>query len=168
MDDYLTKPLRPKALAAVLDRWVVGHLPDPLTGPPDDQDPRSRAGRAGSGGAVLDAATIGRLQRLGQEAGVDLLSELARLFLADADAHVVAMRQKLDSVDPITMAGWAHALRGASVNLGATELAELCATLEANSTGDPVNSQNLVDALSSVETELERVRSALAPLILTP
>ena len=53
----------------------------------------------------------------------------------------------------------AHALSGASANLGATELARLCAVLETGgAVGHQVDGGALVDA---VETELGRVRDAL-------
>jgi len=81
------------------------------------------------------------------------------LFLAHADIHVSELRSALASEDNGGMVRSAHTLRGASANVGASALASLCATLEADSaTGDLVASGAQLDAL---ETELARVRSAL-------
>jgi two-component system sensor histidine kinase/response regulator len=187
MDDYLTKPLRPKALAAVLERWVV-HGPDrSRTGvsPPgvpaalDDGDDLDEAagieavpGDRGTDGegpstAVLDPRVLGRLERLGEAAGVDLVSELATLFLTEADAHVVAIREALEAGDGAGVARSAHTLRGASANLGATGLAELCATLETDGQrgGPDGTGVTLAQRLRSTEAELERVRAALKPRV---
>ena len=57
------------------------------------------------------------------------------------------------------MVGSAHSLRGASANLGATELSDLCARLEAEAAGDDLSAgAGLVD---DIDVELVRVRDAL-------
>ena len=57
----------------------------------------------------------------------------------------------------------AHTLSGSGANLGATELARLCATLSMPSAAaDPAYSKTLFDG---IEAELQRVRSALGLLV---
>jgi two-component system, sensor histidine kinase and response regulator len=162
MDDYLTKPLNLETLAAVLSRWA-----------PRGSDPHTVMSRAKSHTEIrslvsvaeparpaLDPQIVGRLERLGKTAGEDLIGQLARIFLAEADAWVLALRRALDAHDAAAVARSAHLLRGASANLGATDLARSCEALATDvATGDPVGSDALVDA---VEAELGRVRSALA------
>jgi HPt (histidine-containing phosphotransfer) domain-containing protein len=88
---------------------------------------------ARAGAPALDAQVIARLERLGADAGEDLMEQLSALFLADADMGVVAMRDALAGDDAATVVRSAHTLRGASANVGANVLAGLCATLEADS-----------------------------------
>jgi CheY-like chemotaxis protein len=166
MDDYLAKPLNVAALRDVLARWgfegsepsIVGRASVPvspnLVGLDNLDDPDR---------AVLDVGTVERLERLGDATGEDLLGELAPLFLADADARVVSLRQAIARDDAAAVVRSAHTLSGASANLGATVFARLCATLAADSSvGDLTGGEVLVDAL---EDELDRVRSALVSAV---
>jgi CheY-like chemotaxis protein/HPt (histidine-containing phosphotransfer) domain-containing protein len=163
MDDYLTKPLTLKALRAVLARWApTGEGATVAVGFADVEP----ASPADAGLPALDATVIGRLERLGEAAGEDLMGQLTELFLADADASLVAMREALVGGDTDAVTRTAHTLSGASANLGATNLARLCATLATDgSAGDVVGGGALVEA---VEAELGRVRSALGSRIPTP
>jgi two-component system, sensor histidine kinase and response regulator len=109
---------------------------------------------------VLDAEIVGRLERLGEAVGEDLMGQLAVLFLADAESHVALLRQA--GGNTATLVRSAHSLRGASANLGATELAYLCASLETVAgTGALESARALIDA---IDVELGRVRSALAAI----
>jgi CheY-like chemotaxis protein/HPt (histidine-containing phosphotransfer) domain-containing protein len=166
MDDYLTKPLRLEALRAMLNRWELGgspHLAAPheaeeLPAPIDVPDES-----VGTPRSVLDADVLSNLSRLGSDAGVDLVGQLATLFLVDADSRVAAMRQGLVASDPMAVVESAHALRGASANIGATDLAWVCETLELSEGADePENAGKLWSGVRSVAAELELVRSALA------
>jgi two-component system, sensor histidine kinase and response regulator len=110
---------------------------------------------------VLDTHVLNNLERLGSEAGVDLVAQLADLFLVDADAHVIAMRQALEADDQSGVVRSAHALRGASANLGATHLARMCEMLELNGTANDSESRgSLGIGIRAVEVELEHVRNA--------
>jgi two-component system, sensor histidine kinase and response regulator len=174
MDDYLAKPLSLDSLAAVLAHWAPDHSDanvaaaraqsalEPNFGPtqPDPRDDIAGDALAAVGAPVLDAQVIARLERLGADAGEDLMEQLSALFLADADMGVVVMRDALAGDDAATLARAAHTLRGASANVGANALAALCAVLEADSTCG-----NLAAGpahLAALETELGRVRSALS------
>lgn len=169
MDDYLTKPLTLKTLAAVLARWVpVGAGPTISVGPAG-VFPATDVGLAvvaDPGRAVLDAQVVGRLERLGRSAGEDLIGQLATIFLADADAWVVALREGLAGEDAAAVIRSAHTLSGASANLGATDLARLCATLATD--GAAGHLMHGEAQLGAVEAELDRVRSALGSRTPTP
>ena len=123
---------------------------------PDMSEPRPDA---------LDASVIRRLQGLGEATGQDLMGQLVPLFLADADERVDELREALRRRDAGAVARAAHTLSGSGANLGATELARLCATLSMPAAAaDPTYSTTLFDR---IELELGRVRSALG-LRVTP
>jgi HPt (histidine-containing phosphotransfer) domain-containing protein len=88
------------------------------------------------------------------------MGQLATLFMADAHARIVALRQALVDDDAVAVVRWAHMLKGASANVGATDLAQLCATFVTDgAAGDLVSGGA---QLAAVEEELGRVRLALA------
>ena len=164
MDDYLAKPYDLKSLAAVLVRWA----PDRSlrTGVLDRAKPpsttqRRPTGASNTAGPVLDPVIVSRLERLGEAAGEDLTGQLAKLFLADARVRIAALREALTQDDGAAASRSAHMLSGASANLGAVELARLCAVFASDSAAGDLTLGQV--QLNAVEAELDRVRSALRP-----
>jgi PAS domain S-box-containing protein len=161
MDDYLTKPLGLKALAAVLERWIpTGSASTPAAGSPEPL-----AADAGAGRQVRDPQIVERLERLGEATGEDLLGQLAALFSTEADAQVAALQLALADADAATVSRSAHTLSGASANIGATDLARLCSALASDSAnGDLVEG---AAQLRAVEAELGLVLSDLGSPVAT-
>jgi two-component system, sensor histidine kinase and response regulator len=163
MDDYLTKPLGLTALDDVMGRWVprardLHTKGDAAESPAAPATPASDLEDAPTS-PVLDVEVIGRLERLGKASGEDLMGQLTELFLTDADARMKTLHLALARDDAAEVGRSAHTLSGASANLGATGLAQLCATLATDgAAGDLAGGGAL---LGAVEIELERVRIAL-------
>ena len=118
MDDYITKPVDPAAIDAVLRRWV-----------------RPTAGRDGDElgtepTAVLDPRRIDQLREtLGRDGGA-LLRKVVEAFLADTSARLTALRQALDRNDAAAVRQLAHTLRGSCLNVGTLHMAEVASALE--------------------------------------
>jgi CheY-like chemotaxis protein len=170
MDGFLAKPLNLDSLAAGLARWApdpsaVPVAPDGASTPPtagaDDPPPPAVHEKP-----ALDAKVVSRLQRLGAAAGEDLLDQLATVFLLDADSRIETMTEAIAHDDGPALIHSAHTLCGASANLGAAELARLCARLATDgAVGDMESVEGL---LHNVEDELGRVRQALRAPMLVP
>jgi CheY-like chemotaxis protein len=162
MDGFLAKPVSLQTLAEGMARWA----PDPsgTTGSLDPAPPLAttttgRPPRLELELPALDAEVIARLDRLGRATGEDLLGQVSALFLEDAEARIIALRTALAREDWPALIQSAHTMCGASANLGAAELARLCARLATDgAVGDPESGQAL---LQEVELELARVCSAL-------
>jgi CheY-like chemotaxis protein len=115
MDDYLSKPLRPDRLDAVLERWL---------------------GPAGAGAAAVDGAAdgaglvdAGRVQRF----KADYPKIVDRLVALFADATPPLLEQLSNAVhggDDDGVRRLAHKLKGSCQNVGATKMAALCRALE--------------------------------------
>ena len=174
MDSYLAKPVSKDALLAMIGRWVGEGAGD--TDDTDDtedtgvavDDRTSIDGAAGPDLAppALDAEIVDRLERLGESVGEDLMGQLAVLFLAEAGTNVALLQDAVAGGNVAAVARSAHSLRGASANLGATELARLCAGLEkAAGTG---GFESAPAQMEAIDVELGRVRSALAELAPAP
>jgi two-component system sensor histidine kinase/response regulator len=162
MDDCIVKPHSVEALVAILERWVPGGV---STAAAIEATARSRDAddngttSVSDPAPVLDPRIVARLERLSMAAGEDLIGQLSTVFLADADSRMVAVRAALADDDAAKIVRTAHAMIGASGNVGASTLAGLWATLEADSaTGNLAGCPVQLDAL---DVELDRVRSAL-------
>ena len=83
---------------------------------------------------MLDTDVVERLERLGAATGEDLMAQLADLFLADADDRVAELRDALEQGHAALVSEVAHTF-GAGANIGATDLARVCAWLETH--GEP-------------------------------
>jgi signal transduction histidine kinase/CheY-like chemotaxis protein len=104
MDGYLSKPLDPRLLCAVVEEEVPAASLRPAF--------------------ERDAA----LERLGGD--TQLLSEVIQLFLADCPLRLAAMKKAVDTRDAGEIAREAHRLKGAAGNLSAISLFETAAILE--------------------------------------
>jgi len=104
MDGYLSKPLDPQLLRAVVEE------------------------EAGVGGLRPVFEREAALERLGGD--TQLLSEVIRLFLADCPLRLAAMKMALDTRDADAIAKEAHQLKGAAGNLSVIGLFETAAILE--------------------------------------
>ena len=179
MDGYLAKPVNKVQLLELLSSFTEQHSPTPavdttvvdllpamvhpvhprtiapsdaplphavLVDPPDPP--------------VLDEDILDQLTQLGNVAGEDLVGKLAALFLEDAELHISLMSEAVMASDVVALSRSAHMLSGSSANLGATELARLCAVYGSETGPDlPEGSEWFLPA---VESELARVRTALA------
>ena len=105
----------------------------------------------------MDRDALERLRELG---GSDLVSDLAETFLRDAPVRLAELRRAVEAGDADLVERSAHALRGSSASMGATQLAKFCAGLQdAGARGDRAQS---IELLGRLEAELGRVRLALA------
>jgi CheY-like chemotaxis protein len=162
MNGFLVKPVSLERLSAAMELFAPGQSPSDVrhssamtsVPPTEGGTPPGEAARP-----VLDAIIVERLQRLGAEAGEDLIGQLASLFLADAEERIVALRDAVSQGDGSALMHHGHNLCGASANLGAAELSRLCARLTTD--GAVVDKKSREELLHAVEAELRRVHVAL-------
>jgi len=155
MDDYLTKPIRPDALAETLARWIV----------PDDvatSAPESAPVTFGGGAAQLDPERLAILRELDDGDG-ELLASIAEEFSIEAQRQLALLRAALAEGDPQAVAHAAHSIKGSSANLGAARLAELAGHLEALGRAGALGAAPAT--LDDIADELERVGVALTRLL---
>ncbi|MBV8951495.1 MAG: response regulator [Actinobacteria bacterium] len=151
MDDYITKPIRVETIGEALDRWITTKVSEP------EESPGIETARATD--TVIDPERFAVLRDLDAGDG-DLLTMLVDEYLNDATRLLASLRAAVAEGDPETIARAAHTLKGASANLGAAHLAELCARLEAlGRAGALGTAPRLVD---DADTAFAHVRAALA------
>jgi len=112
MDGYLSKPIDPRMLFAVVEQGALGMAaPAPVL-----------ARQA----SPIDSQAV--LERLGGDS--ELFADVARLFLESCPAGVSAIKAAIDDRDAAALMKAAHALRGAAANLSAGALCDAAQILE--------------------------------------
>ncbi|MDQ1468323.1 MAG: hypothetical protein QOH10_2738, partial [Actinomycetota bacterium] len=148
MDDYVTKPVRAASLGAALERWITS----------SETAPTIAADTSVQGDLPLDPARLAMLRELDGGDG-SLLTAVVSEYVGDSTRQLVAVSTGLRDGDAEVVERAIHTLRGASANLGATNLADLCAQLESLARGASLSSAP--DLLDSIRAEHARVCSAL-------
>jgi PAS domain S-box-containing protein len=150
MDDYITKPVRLETVAAVLERWARRPAPD---------SPEAAASADEGSPGPIDQAQIELLRSLDDGEGA-VLAEIIDQYLAQTVQGRGDLVRVTTEGDARGMLQVAHKLRGASANVGAVVLAEICSELEAQGrSGRLDGAAGLVDRF---DAEFERARHALA------
>lgn len=107
---------------------------------------------------VLDRALA--LERVGGD--VELLQEMAQLFLEEYPSQLEAIRQAVDAGDPKALERAAHSLKGSIGNFGAAEAHQAAFHLEL--LGRQGTLEAVHEALAQLEKALQRVESEIARL----
>jgi len=155
MDDFVPKPVDAGLLSAVLARWVAapGGEPAAAAAPPG----------AEPDGPVLDPARLELLRGIGVRDGWGLLPAVVAGFLEDSQVRLAALQAAVRTADREALARTAHNLKGTAANVGAVQVANLCADLEAlGRAGDAAGTAPVLDRL---EAELQRANAALAGVL---
>jgi HPt (histidine-containing phosphotransfer) domain-containing protein len=127
MDDYLSKPLQVPPIEKALAKWVQAsaHVSVPFA-----ETPANGNGGDSSTLAVLDSETVARWKTLAARTNPSLLAEIFSTYLAETPQLLELVRQAAVQHRVERVRSEAHTLRGASLNLGALRIADVCARLE--------------------------------------
>lgn len=112
---------------------------------------------------VLELEPIARLREMGRALGRDVPRRILELYLGDSPARLQALRRGLADGDAQAIERAAHALKGSSANLGASNLAEHCHHLEKlSAVSVPAGAKA---RLAQLEEEYGRVEAAMRELL---
>jgi len=144
MDDYLSKPVPREALATALRKWM------PASGSTPPAEPL----------ASVSALAPGHpLRVLEAHAGPRALAEVIDVFLQTIPRRLEDLRQALGRSDTDSIRALAHSLKGASAQIGARWMADLCVQLEAIVRGGEMSAVG--ELLSRLEADYAVVSAAL-------
>ncbi len=152
MNDYLTKPLHLHQLERALQRALLKARPADNADSPSPAPPTP-------GVEVLDRTVIDGLKELREPGQPDPLAELVQLFFRDTQPRLESMEQAMGRDDLSTLAASAHTLKGSASNLGARQLAALCASLEKLAKAG--NASQARERFFEVKQELKKVEGIL-------
>jgi signal transduction histidine kinase/DNA-binding response OmpR family regulator len=154
MDDYISKPLRSDALAAVLEQWTLGSDKES-----EGVEPDAGVTVASDEFEPIDATSLAGLREAQEESEPHFLNELIDQFLHEVPHQLRAFREAVAQGDAQTLAREAHRLKGGCSIFGAHPMAELCGNLEARGRAGSVRGADSV--LAQLEVEFSRVRRSL-------
>jgi two-component system, sensor histidine kinase and response regulator len=157
MDDYITKPVREAAVASVLEQWAVRPVSD---GAETTDDATSVNDEHLDDGlpAPLDQSQIELLRSLDEDDG-SLLAEIIDQYLTQTVEGRKELVRLMDGGDPRGLERAAHTIRGASANVGAKELAAICAEMEAQGRFEQL--EGIAELMERFDHEFVRVQDAL-------
>ena len=152
MDDFLTKPVDPAALAAVLDLWLGGTRPLPrgnLRPVTEDRDD------------AMAGLELGRLDELRDldPGNTAYLDRAIGNFVANTPGTLETIRAAVESGDAPTLKQVSHKLAGGALNLGVTAAGRTAQQIEL--VADTGSTDGAVELLPLLEQALEEGRSAL-------
>lgn len=125
MNDYLGKPYFAKDLEKILQQWL--HLQPTVSTKENSIKP--------SINQVIKTETFGpvdekMLAQMRQDLPQKALIRLIDLFLVELPRYIADLKQAIVAKESEALYAAAHKLKGASVNLGGSEIVQLCKSLE--------------------------------------
>jgi two-component system sensor histidine kinase/response regulator len=109
---------------------------------------------------VVDEAVLAELREYQKPGEADFLTELIGVFKDYQIFRLNQMRDGLNAIDGRQVSRAAHALKGASGELGAHRMREICSRLESSTADGSIATALLM--VPELEAEAERVNAALA------
>jgi CheY-like chemotaxis protein len=161
MDDYISKPLNPKAMVSLLEHWLYQSLGEGrgLPGPPM----REAAVVMDESEDVIDSDVLGCLLESEGDDGRMLAMDLIEHFLDTAPGQLRSLEEFARQGELEKCARTAHSFVSTSGNVGAMRFAQLLSHLEATCKRQSVD--DLPEILPRVRDELGRAVSALQQLM---
>jgi CheY-like chemotaxis protein/HPt (histidine-containing phosphotransfer) domain-containing protein len=171
MDDYVGKPIRVDELQAALERcgpwlreragWAAAAELAPDGAAPALAEPAEPDGVAPAALAEpIDRSVLEGLRELQVPGEPDLVAEFIRLFKDETPPLLAALQAGVGQGQADQVKKAAHTLKSSSANLGAHQMAALCAELEQRGRSGALEGTPAL--LAQLEQELERVSQALA------
>jgi HPt (histidine-containing phosphotransfer) domain-containing protein len=158
MNDYLSKPVQPHALAETIARWLTGPVP----------------GDAAQPANITAASKISPTQPEAEPA-VDEEELLTRLlgdrelgrtvvagFLEDIPEQIGTLKSRLASGDQVVAQRQSHTIKGAAATVGARSLRNVA--LEMEQASKACDLERASGMLARLDEEFERVRMAFEQL----
>jgi CheY-like chemotaxis protein/HPt (histidine-containing phosphotransfer) domain-containing protein len=149
MDDYITKPITPEALLAVLKKFLVQQnkaLKLAVSQPTMSSSVNSSNFNLEE---VIDQTILQDLRNMAGNDADRLIDELIQVYLEDTPSKIQAIKDAYTFQEHSKLQKAAHALRSPSISLGAIQLGKICKILE-----DTAHEQSF-DQLSQLVIQLE-------------
>jgi len=146
MDGYVSKPIEPYKLCEAIERHISTSAPS---------KPKSTDITASDEKDVFDRAEL--LERVGGDE--ELCVELLDIFVQDIPDRLEELKRALADNDYTLLTQQAHAIKGASANIGARALREV--SFEVEKAGKNCKMDRALPLVEKLECELDRLKTIL-------
>jgi PAS domain S-box-containing protein len=152
MNDYVSKPVKPKDLSDAIARQLSGYVKTELK--PENE--KIESGTVNS--LIFDVDAL--MERISGDK--EFFKELVELFIQDTPKQFVLLKNAYENKDADKIRQLAHTIKGSAGNFGASSLQKIALSLEqAAQTGNLSKIEHLVDA---VEMEFEILKKEISKL----
>ena len=141
MDDYISKPICLEEIQAALERWSPG---------------ADALGTLPPAGDILNLETVNSLREIGDE----FLSDLIETFIQITPEFIGKIQLAAQEGDFAGVADAVRGLKGASLNLGAQGLADICGRMEIK--GQDTEIPDVLVLIEQLDVTYEETKGALA------
>jgi HPt (histidine-containing phosphotransfer) domain-containing protein len=115
---------------------------------------------------ALCKKTLQGLKEMGSDLGPSFIPQLLETFRQDAVEHLVMLRSAIAGGETAQLGREAHALKGASLTIGAKGMADICKQLENFGTAQSLEGAEA--ALARLDREFDRVKNEIENESLIP
>jgi CheY-like chemotaxis protein/HPt (histidine-containing phosphotransfer) domain-containing protein len=156
MNDFITKPISPAAVADALDRWLVRQQES------DDWQPETTAASDDRVVSPPDERTItfdrkDFFDRLMGDA--DLAMTVIAGFLEDIPKQMTELRATIERGDSRKAGDHAHKIKGAAANMGGSAMSGLASAMEI--AGRTEDIKTMMNLMPDLEAQFERLKTEL-------
>jgi two-component system, sensor histidine kinase and response regulator len=134
MDDHLPKPYSRNQLTSMMARWLPQDLVTMTTqerfANSGHSKPAVMAEEAKSAQVTLNPRALDNIRSLDPDGEAGVLNEVIGIYLEDSRTQLGSLQQAVQGCDHSLLARTAHALKSASMNVGAAAVGEMCRQLE--------------------------------------
>lgn len=130
MDDYLRKPYKGEQLYAILAKVLDAGVEQVKVATPEPIAVQLPELEADNDAEIIDDSVLGELAVLPQTGDQNLTRQIIETYLNTSLDLMTRLGDAIDRDDSECVRQSAHSLKSSSANVGATGLAELCASIE--------------------------------------
>ncbi len=130
MDDYLRKPYKGEQLYAILAKVLDAGVEQVKVATPEPIAVQLPELEADNDAEIIDDSVLGELAVLPQTGDQNLTRQIIETYLNTSLDLMTRLGDAIDRDDSECIRQSAHSLKSSSANVGATGLAELCASIE--------------------------------------
>jgi PAS domain S-box-containing protein len=150
MDDYVTKPISPRALAEALNKWL-----DPDQEPQPDVATPTGKSRPSEGPLVFDRQALVKLL-MGDE---NLVKEIIAGFLEDLPMQIDTLKKHIDDGDAELARRQGHAIKGAAANMRCMALSAVASDIE--KAGRAGRLEEIAALMPELERQFNRLKTQM-------
>jgi CheY-like chemotaxis protein/HPt (histidine-containing phosphotransfer) domain-containing protein len=161
MSDYISKPIDPERLAAVVEKWLAPRVHSPTVEASVASTTTTDAALPGSANASMAFNRESFLTRMMSDEG--FAREVATQFLAELPTLLSELKETVGQGDLESVWKQAHKMKGSAANVGGDALRDVASQLErASKAGDR---STIHDSVSDIERQAARLSAALKQFI---